>query len=87
MASKYLQVADDIRAGLKRPGYDDGHFGPVLVRLAWHASGTYCQKSKTGGSDGGTMRFFTEASDGANAGLDKARYVIQILCVGLSNEM
>lgn len=43
------------------------------VRLAWHASGTFCQKTQTGGSDGATMRFYTEAADDANAGLDKAR--------------
>jgi catalase (peroxidase I) len=36
--------------------YDDGSYGPVLVRLAWHASGTYDKDSKTGGSNGATMR-------------------------------
>lgn len=29
--------------------YSDGSYGPVLVRLAWHASGTYDKDSKTGG--------------------------------------
>lgn len=28
---------------------EDGSYGPVLVRLAWHASGTYDKESKTGG--------------------------------------
>ena len=27
----------------------DGSYGPVLVRLAWHASGTYDKVDKTGG--------------------------------------
>ena len=72
----YNKVAEDIAKILKRPGYDDGSLGPVFVRLAWHASGTFCQRTQTGGSDGGTMRFFPEASDGANAGLDLARYVV-----------
>ncbi len=27
----------------------DGSFGPVLVRLAWHSSGTYDKETKTGG--------------------------------------
>jgi cytochrome c peroxidase len=36
--------------------YDDGSYGPVLVRLAWHASGTYDKDTKTGGSNGATMR-------------------------------
>jgi len=48
-------------------------YGPLLVRLAWHASGTYDKKSGTGGSNGATMRFPPESSDGANAGLHVAR--------------
>jgi len=52
---------------------DDDNMGPTLVRLAWHASGTYDVDSKTGGSDGATMRFKTEAGHGANAGLGIAR--------------
>jgi hypothetical protein len=31
----------------------DGSYGPVLVRLAWHCSGTYDKESKTGGRFGG----------------------------------
>lgn len=53
--------------------YDLGSYGPVLVRLAWHASGTYEAKTHTGGLYGGTMRFKPELTDGANAGLEKAR--------------
>jgi cytochrome c peroxidase len=30
-------------------GYDDGSYGPVLIRLAWHASGTYDKETGTGG--------------------------------------
>lgn len=44
----------------------------VLARLAWHSSGTYDKISKTGGSQGGTMRFAQELADGANAGLNNA---------------
>lgn len=54
---------------MAKPDYDDGSIGPVLVRLAWHASGTYDVKSKTGGSNGATMRFEPEIKDPANAGL------------------
>jgi cytochrome c peroxidase len=31
-----------------------------LIRLAWHAAGTYDKESKTGGSNGATMRFSPE---------------------------
>lgn len=42
---------------------------PMGVRLAWHASGTYNKDDKSGGSNGATMRFEPESTDGANAGL------------------
>lgn len=45
----------------------------VLVRLAWHASGTYDKETGTGGSNGATMRFAPESAHGANAGLKAAR--------------
>lgn len=47
--------------------------GPVLVRLAWHASGTFDKETGTGGSNGATMRFAPEGDHGANAGLVAAR--------------
>jgi cytochrome c peroxidase len=53
--------------------YDDGSYGPVLVRLGWHASGTYDKETGTGGSNGATMRFAPEGDHGANAGLKAAR--------------
>lgn len=51
----------------------DGSYGPVLVRLAWHCSGTYDKETNSGGSNGATMRFAPESNHGANAGLDAAR--------------
>jgi len=53
--------------------YDDGSYGPVLLRLAWHASGTYDKETGTGDSNGATMRFNPEGDHGANAGLKAAR--------------
>eukprot|EP01038_Epipyxis_sp_PR26KG_P004687 gene4687-6583_t len=52
---------------------DGTSIAPTLVRLAWHASGTYSVFDKTGGSNGATMRFSPESDWGANAGLKKAR--------------
>merc|ERR1719150_1640884 len=62
---------------MKRPDHDDGTLGPILLRLAWHSSGTYCAKTKTGGSNGATMRHAVEANDPENAGLDKARAFLE----------
>ncbi|CEH19442.1 cytochrome c peroxidase [Ceraceosorus bombacis] len=70
----YQKVYNAIAEKLEHdPEYDDGHFGPVLVRLAWHASGTYDKNTGNGGSNGATMRFAPEADHGANAGLIHAR--------------
>lgn len=53
----------------------------MAIRLAWHASGTYDKESKTGGSNGATMRFPLEASDGANAGLSIMRDMLHPVTV------
>src|SRR3569623_934483 len=52
----YQEVSADI-AELIRKNPD---WGPTLVRLAWHSSGTYDKNTQTGGSRGGTIRFSSE---------------------------
>lgn len=70
----YQKVYNEIAARLdEKDDYDDGSYGPVLLRLAWHASGTYDKLTGTGGSNGATMRFAPEGDHGANAGLKHAR--------------
>ena len=70
----YQKVYNEIARRLdERDDYDDGSFGPVLVRLAWHCSGTYDKETNTGGSNGATMRFAPEKDHGANAGLHAAQ--------------
>lgn len=70
----YQKVYNAIAKQLwEKDDYDDGSYGPVLLRLAWHASGTYDAETKTGGSNGATMRFAPEGDHGANAGLKHAR--------------
>ncbi|KAH8805661.1 cytochrome c peroxidase-like protein [Xylogone sp. PMI_703] len=73
----YEAVRKDVAALLHQPGYDDGSAGPVLVRLAWHASGTYDIHTDTGGSNGAGMRYEGEGGDPANAGLEHARVFLE----------
>jgi len=56
---------------------DGTGIGPTLIRLAWHASGTYDCKAKNGGSNGATMRFCPEGNWGANQGLCIARRMLE----------
>lgn len=64
---------EKVRQQIKEILDKDDNMGPTLVRLAWHASGTYSVADKTGGSNGANMRFAPESKWGANAGLAKAR--------------
>ncbi|KAJ7272089.1 cytochrome c peroxidase [Mycena haematopus] len=74
----YQKVYNKIAEVLDEAGdYDDGSYGPVILRLAWHASGTYDVASNTGGSNYATMRFEPEALHGANAGLNVARGIME----------
>ena len=73
----YKAVSADIKTLLHQPEYDDGSAGPVLVRLAWHSSGTYCAATDTGGSNGAGMRYEDEGGDPANAGLQHARVFLE----------
>lgn len=74
----YQKVYNEIAKLLEeKDDYDDGSYGPVIVRLAWHCSGTYDKATGTGGSNGATMRFAPEGDHGANAGLKAARDFLQ----------
>lgn len=65
----YEKLKEDIQDIIWDKEYEDQHLGPVLVRLAWHSSGTYDAKTNTGGSEGAGMRFRKEQNDPANSGL------------------
>ncbi|CAN6670711.1 cytochrome c peroxidase, mitochondrial [Trichomonascus vanleenenianus] len=54
--------------------YEDGSYAPILLRLAWHSSGTFDKSRRDGGSGPGTMRFEKgESGYAANAGLTVAK--------------
>lgn len=60
------------------PQYDDGSYGPIFIRLAWHSAGTYDAESGTGGTaNGATMRFSPEKDDPENTGLDVAMKLLE----------
>lgn len=74
----YQQVYNRIAESFEKdPNYDAGSYAPVCLRLAWHSSGTYDKESNTGGSNGATMRFPTEANHAANAGLEHGRKFLE----------
>ncbi|OAA67284.1 peroxidase [Niveomyces insectorum RCEF 264] len=70
----YNEIAKQIQ---EQDEYDDGSYAPILLRLSWHASGTYDKETNTGGSNGATMRFSPESDHGANAGLINARNFLE----------
>jgi len=73
----YDALRQDLAENMEHKDYDDGSIGPVLVRLAWHAAGTFNKADGSGGSNGAKMRFEPESLHGGNAGLHVARAFLE----------
>ncbi|CUE67095.1 ascorbate-dependent peroxidase, putative [Bodo saltans] len=69
--------AAQIRKEIEEIISKDLSYGPLLVRLAWHEAASWHKGLRNGAPNTASMRFKPECAYGGNAGLDKARDILE----------
>jgi catalase-peroxidase len=77
----YEAVKEEIKTFLVTPQAffppDFGNYGGLMIRLAWHCSGSFRESDGRGGCDGGRIRFNPELNWDDNANLNNAMQLLE----------